>query len=47
MSDTLEDVPVWLVSDTLVGLDEAWKALANLILLHSYLQKHLATGLSQ
>lgn len=29
MSDTLEDVPVWLVTDTLVGLDEARKALAN------------------
>ena len=29
MSDTLEDVPVWLVTDTLAGLDEARKALAN------------------
>ena len=29
MSDTLENVPVWLVTDTLVGLDEARKALAN------------------
>ena len=29
MSDTLEDVPVWLLTDTLVGLYEARKALAN------------------
>ena len=29
MSDALEDVPVWLVTDTLVGLDEARKAVAN------------------
>ena len=29
MSDTLEVVPVWLVTDTLVGLDEARKAVAN------------------
>lgn len=29
MSDALEDVPVWLATDTLVGLDGARKALAN------------------
>ena len=29
MSDALGDVPVWLATDTLVGLDGAWKALAN------------------
>ena len=28
-SDALEDAPVWLATDTLVGLDEARKALAN------------------
>ena len=30
MLDALEDVPVWLATDTLVGLDGAKKALANL-----------------
>ena len=29
MSDALEDVPVWLATDTLVGQDGARKALAN------------------
>ena len=29
MSDALEDVPVWLATDTLVGLDGSRKALAN------------------
>ena len=30
MSDALEDVPVWLATDTLVGLDGVRKAPANL-----------------
>lgn len=29
MSDALEDVPVWLATDSLVGQDGARKALAN------------------
>ena len=29
MSDALEDVPVWLATDTLVGQDGARRALAN------------------
>ena len=39
MSDALEDVPVWLATDTLVGLDGARKALANPNLASSIIAK--------